>query len=106
MDNVQDFFGPSMDSCQVMQDFASILMMTETPTFTAQALVESIYEASDIVELKKHEQASMLDKQKAKSLTGWWFQKEEKEKKTAKKGETTTEDSSYLEHDRLVKLGT
>jgi hypothetical protein len=91
-----------------MQDFASIVIMTKSPTFTAQALVNRIFEASANVELKKCEQASvLLDKQKqAKYLNSWWFQKEDKEKKTAQEGETTTKDSSFLECDRLVELQT
>jgi hypothetical protein len=106
VDNEQDLSGPTLDSSQVMQDFASIVTMTRTPTFTAQALVDRIFDASVNVELKKREQASISNKQKAKSLNSRWFQKEDKVKKTAQDGETAIEDSSYLEHDRLVELKT
>jgi hypothetical protein len=101
MDDELDFFGPGLDTSQAMKDFASILITTQTPTFTAKALVDMILEATANVELKKREQASTSDKQKAKSLISRWFQKEEKDKKPT---EGATEDSSYLERDRLVKL--
>jgi hypothetical protein len=96
-DDELDFFGPGLNSSEMMNDFASLLMMTQTPNFTAKALVDRILEASANVELNKREQASASDKQKAKSLTSRWFQKEEKEKKPNQEG--TTEDSNCLERD-------
>ena len=103
-DDQPDFFGPSLDSSQGMKDFASMLTMTQAPALITKALVHVILEASTNAGLKKCEQASPWDEQKAKSFTSpSWFQKEEKEKKPADE-EGAAEDSSCLERDWLVQL--